>query len=218
MIVAEAEPSRLPARVWPLTAACQRLAKSKAPVDPAVLGCARSVSLIWGDRLVETWMHHLAENGFVRPSGRGMHACWEIDPVWQDGWRVIVEALDADERATFREAAQVLTSCLYMGKNLAGRFQRRLSVSVGASRESPPAARAVPQALRPPPSSAHGPNGDAELFSVPCTRPGHLGIVVFDRPLPVDEASREKSFQHSVGSLVAPVHGSVACPLSDEAE
>jgi hypothetical protein len=112
MIFAEAEPSRLPSRVWPLTAACQRLAKSKAPVDPAVLGCARSVSLIWGDRLVETWMRHLAENGFVRPSGRGMQACWEVDPVWQDGWRVIVEALDADERATFREAAQVLTTCL----------------------------------------------------------------------------------------------------------
>jgi hypothetical protein len=112
MILAEAECRRLPARVWPLAAACQSFAQTKATVEPALRASAGSVNMVSGDRLVETWVHRLAENGLVRPLGRGMNACWEVDAAWRDGWRLIVEALDADERAALSEAAQVLTSCL----------------------------------------------------------------------------------------------------------
>lgn len=100
------------ARVWPVTEACQSLAKIAEGIDPSVLSAARGASLPGGDTVVEDWLSGLAQRGVLRPLGRGISGCWAVDPSWLSGWRLAADAMAPAERHVWVRAAQTLDRCM----------------------------------------------------------------------------------------------------------
>jgi len=112
LLLAAAKCDRLPARPWPLAAACETLSRSRATVDEVLQTAACSVSQPTGTDECERWMLGLYLHGHVRPVGRGIAATWVVQPAWRDQWAVAIDCLEPSEREAFDEAGQTLTRCL----------------------------------------------------------------------------------------------------------
>lgn len=101
----------LPARPWPLAAACQSLANGLG-TDSPLRDAAAQAATVHSDDRVETWLWMLAAQKLARPEGRGISARWVVDPEWVSQWRLVADALAPDESAAWERAGQVLTRCL----------------------------------------------------------------------------------------------------------
>jgi hypothetical protein len=98
----------LPARPWPLVAACQTLANALPGNSRHRSVIAPALSSLDGWRVVETWLRALGASGAFHVAGRANLAKWVAEPKWLDGWRPMLQLMDADERIAWEAAGQVL--------------------------------------------------------------------------------------------------------------
>lgn len=112
LLLAIAECGHLPARPWPLAAACETLANDPTPIDHSFRETARSVLRFGGSELIEAWIQALARAGVVEPRGRGVTANWVVNANWMQGWNVVADGIPPIERAAWERAAQTLVNCV----------------------------------------------------------------------------------------------------------
>lgn len=133
---------RLPARPWPVVAACQTLANKLDTGSPLAVPAAAAASAFAGQEVVERWLQALAARGAARGEGRGLHACWVLDDRWLAEWAVVAEGLASTERAPWEQACQALATC---------RSTWSKAVAAAAT-ASDPEGSGEPGSLRQPPS------------------------------------------------------------------
>lgn len=133
LLFAQANPSRVPARPWPVAAACASLTKLGQDVDANIQIAAAAAGGPDGEATLEGWLRQLASEGVLRAEGTGMFAHWIIREDWLDDWRTIVETMDARGRQAWDAAVQSLSKALSIWeKTLA-------AASRGSSASAPPA-------------------------------------------------------------------------------
>lgn len=118
----------VPARPWPVVAACQTLAKRlhrQSPYSRAALEAAHGLA---GGSRVESWLHGLAREGHLQPHGRGVSACWVASERWVEDWRVAAAGLPVEEQRIWAAGSQSLTNSVSMWRN---------TLSVAALQSSP---------------------------------------------------------------------------------
>lgn len=97
----------MPARAWPLAAACQVLA-TKLPKGSEFRRAAVAGS---GDDQVELWLCALAAHEDATREGRGLSARWQFSEPWIERWSSIAEAAPPYEDSAWSEAVQALVNC-----------------------------------------------------------------------------------------------------------
>lgn len=123
------EPVSIPARPWPVTAACEVLAR-RLPPTSGISEFARLATLRpCSDATVEAWFRGLVAAGAARPVGRGNAAHWQIDESWRREWQLVFELTDGDERQALTEAGETLQRTL----SIAAKIGRAASSSDGPS-------------------------------------------------------------------------------------
>lgn len=103
--------NRLPAEPWPLTAACQRLAKVLPDGSPHA-GAHLTLRSEDRDHRTRSWVRALGTAGHAQPREEGMRAYWHFSDSWLEGWRAVGESLPRTEVTSWHDAAQVLTTSL----------------------------------------------------------------------------------------------------------
>lgn len=119
LLLAIAQCGHLPARPWPLAAACETLANDPTPIDHCFRETARSVLRFGGSELVETWIRALARSGVVEPKGRGVTANWVVNANWLQDWNVVAGGISPTERSAWERAAQTLANCVSISAKIA---------------------------------------------------------------------------------------------------
>lgn len=102
----------LPARPWPLVAACQVLAKRLPATSPYSAHLGLATDSVRGESIVAAWMLVLAEAGSVAGRGRMAAAAWIPASGWIEGWTLAADNLPRDEAEAWDAAAQTLTRTL----------------------------------------------------------------------------------------------------------
>lgn len=102
----------LPARPWPVVAACQTLANELGPDSAFHESATAAAHHFTGEKSVEAWLRALAMRGCARGDGRGAQAHWTVGARWLADWGTATGSLPAEERVAWTRAAQTLTSCL----------------------------------------------------------------------------------------------------------
>ena len=112
VLLCSANAATLPARPWPLVAACQMLANELPAGSRHIVTIQAALSSLTGERAVEAWLRRLVGSGAFHTSGRGSKAQWVADHDWLAGWRLISGLMDDKERAAWARAGQVLATTL----------------------------------------------------------------------------------------------------------
>jgi hypothetical protein len=112
MLLALSRELELPARPWPLVAACQTLANELPPESPFVGHLERATSTLTGAQDVEAWLLSLAERGSLRAEGRANEARWIASPDWLANWQVPAAAIQETEVGAWAAASQALMRSL----------------------------------------------------------------------------------------------------------
>lgn len=103
----------IPARPWPVAAACAVLAKvGQEHLPPELRSAAESGGGRTGEAVIERWLSALAADGALRPEGRGVGAHWVPAEPWLDDWRLIATVVDASERKAWEAAGQSFAKAL----------------------------------------------------------------------------------------------------------
>jgi hypothetical protein len=111
MLAATAGRHEIPARPWPIVAACEHLAKALPKRSPWRLAAHFSLQM-GAEKTVERWLRTLAREGRASTRGRSTEARWVLHLAWVSHWKLVAEGLPADERQQWRHAGQVLKTCL----------------------------------------------------------------------------------------------------------
>lgn len=130
MLLSASGGTELPARPWPLMAACQTLANRLPPDSPYLSALAPARHAICGEAEVERWIRALAERGTFRARGRMTDACWIPNAEWLANWRIPAGQVPNEELRAWSAATQALTRCLSIW---------RKTVSAAAERSGPSA-------------------------------------------------------------------------------
>lgn len=101
----------VPARPWPVAAACRSLASGRESIPAALRAAAAPAGGIGGEHLIERWFLALAGRGNLHPNGRGLTASWAVDEAWLAGWSLLAAALPAEEQPAWARAAQSFATC-----------------------------------------------------------------------------------------------------------
>lgn len=101
----------VPARPWPVAAACRSLASGREPISAAIRDVAAHAGEVGGEHLIERWLVVLAGRGNLHPNGRGISAAWALDQTWLAGWRLFAAALPAEEQPAWARAVQSFARC-----------------------------------------------------------------------------------------------------------
>lgn len=105
-------PVAIPARAWPVTSACELLAR-RLPTSSMIGGLAQAaVRRPCSDSTVEAWFRHLVAIGGARPCGRGYAAHWQVDEAWRLEWRAMLDLVEETEGLALREAGEALQRSL----------------------------------------------------------------------------------------------------------
>lgn len=110
---------QLPARPWPLVAACQTLANKLSKDSRHLATIAPVVSTIAGGPTLERWLRALGAAGAFSVAGSVNSARWVADPGWLEGWRPMAHLMDAEERRAWAASGQVLRTTLARWRNAA---------------------------------------------------------------------------------------------------
>lgn len=112
LLFAVSETSELPARPWPLVAACQVLANKLPATSPYWAHLGFATDSVRGESVVAAWMLALAEAGSVSGRGQMVDAVWIPAAGWIEWWKVAADNLPSDEAEAWAAAAQTLTRTL----------------------------------------------------------------------------------------------------------
>jgi hypothetical protein len=112
LLIALSEAGELPARPWPLVAACQVLAKRLPAASPYSAQRGLATDSVRGESVVAAWMLVLAEAGSVATRGQMADAAWIPAAGWIEGWKLAADNLPPDEAEAWIAAAQTLTRTL----------------------------------------------------------------------------------------------------------
>src|SRR5450631_337893 len=112
MLLAASGCSELPARPWPLMAACQTLANHLPPGSPYLSALAPAKQALSGEAEVESWIRALAERGTFRAQGRMTDARWIPSAAWMANWGMPAGQVPKEELRAWSAATQALTRCL----------------------------------------------------------------------------------------------------------
>lgn len=129
LLVLRSGVSKLPARPWPLVAACQTLANELPRTSPFLTTAKDGSSNLTGTREVESWLHRLAATSAFRVAGRGMHAAWVPDARWLAQWSDVADTLEASEVEAWAAAGQALANCVSIWRNAASAASSSVSPS-----------------------------------------------------------------------------------------
>ena len=112
LLLADGPIRRIPARPWPLAAACVTLAELGQVLAPSVRSAAETGGAEGGEAAIEGWLRALAADRSLQVAGRGMSAHWIPADEWLTGWRLADEGLDASNRRPWLAARQTLSRTL----------------------------------------------------------------------------------------------------------
>lgn len=131
MLLAAAGADSIPARPWPLAAACQTLANELPGESPYLDALVAATDTRSGPHAVEAWIQALVERRVFRPVGTANQACWTASADWLENWEIPATQILASERAAWAAAVQALTRTLSIW---------RKTVSAAAEKSGPSAA------------------------------------------------------------------------------
>lgn len=111
-----AQVDQLPARPWPLVAACQTLA-ARLSADSPYLGAVRQVARPrQGEKQAEQWLRLLVQRGAFWATGTGLSAAWVAEDSWLNAWpRIHEESADAQ---AWQQAGQALARSWSMWRKM----------------------------------------------------------------------------------------------------
>jgi hypothetical protein len=102
----------IPARPWPVAAACTVLSKVGQDLHPSLRHAAESGGALRGEPVIEGWLRALAAEGALIAHGHGMSAHWTPAEEWLSGWRIVAEGFDTEGQRAWKAATQTFTNAL----------------------------------------------------------------------------------------------------------